>query len=60
MQPRQTRETFIPVDPNRAYSIVFSYEMILEISYDPVERGTSLIVADRASGLMMLLMMLAA
>src|SRR5258705_4524300 len=27
-QPRQMRETFIPVDPNRAYSIVFSYEIV--------------------------------
>src|SRR5664280_2363505 len=25
MQPRQMRETCIPVDPNRAYSMVFSF-----------------------------------
>src|SRR5688500_13087801 len=27
MQPRQMRETFIPVHPNRAYSMVFSFQM---------------------------------
>jgi len=28
MQPRQIRDTFMPVDPNRTYSIYSSYQII--------------------------------
>jgi hypothetical protein len=48
MQPRQMRETFRPVDPNRAYSMVL---LLYTIDYARVERGVSLMVAARVSGL---------